>query len=103
MSPLPAAAPVDPVFGRFDRLSDSLARAVRTYHESAALFAGGQIECATLARGLVSIENLWITYNTERRARITSFDARRAARDQALYAGVDSVESQFERSGWRKP
>lgn len=67
------------------------------------MFAAGQIDCATLARGLVSIENLWITYNTERRVRVAAFDAPRAAKDQALYAAVDSVESRFEDSGCRRP
>ncbi|MGH7336359.1 MAG: hypothetical protein ACREI7_02160, partial [Myxococcota bacterium] len=104
----PPAAPVpvrDMTFARFDRLSDTLARAVRNYQERAALYASGRIDCATLARGLVAIENLWITYNGERRARLAagSFDPRRTARDQALYGSVDSAESQFERSGCRRP
>jgi hypothetical protein len=80
-----------------------LSRAVQNYHDRAALFANRQIDCGALARGLVAIEDLWITYNTERRERIASFDARRAARDQGLYAGVDSVESQFERSHCQRP
>ncbi len=99
----PAAPRIDTTFTRFDRLSDTLSAAVRNYHDRAALFANRQIDCAALARGLVTIENLWITYNTERTARIASFDARRAARDQGLYAGVDSVESQFERSRCPRP
>jgi hypothetical protein len=101
--PTPAAPRIDTTFARFDRLSDTLSAAVRNYHERATLFANRQIDCAALARGLVTIENLWITYNTERTARIASFDARRAARDQGLYAGVDSVESQFERSHCQRP
>lgn len=100
----PPTIPVraDTAFARFDRLSDTLARAVRHYHERAALFARRRIDCATLATGLVAIEDLWTAYNAERRLRVTSFDAGRAARDQALYAGVDSVESQFERSRCRR-
>ncbi len=102
-APRPAAPPIDTTFVRFDRLSDTLSSAVRNYHDRAALFANRQIDCAALARGLVAIENLWITYNAERRDRIALFDARRAARDQGLYAGVDSVESQFERSRCSRP
>jgi proteasome lid subunit RPN8/RPN11 len=99
------AAPlrIDTTFARFDRLSDTLSRAVQNYHDRAALFANRQVDCSALARGLVAIEDLWITYNTERRARIASFDARRATRDQGLYAVVDSVESQFERSRCQRP
>ena len=99
----PAVPPIDTTFVRFDRLSDTLSSAVRNYHDRAALFANRQIDCAALARGLVAIENLWINYNAERRDRMASFDARRAARDQGLYAGVDSVESQFERSRCARP
>ena len=101
----PGAAPrvVDTTFSRFDGLSDTLSSAVRNYHDRAALFANHQIDCAGLARGLVAIENLWINYNAERRERMASFDARRAARDQGLYGAVDSVESQFEQSKCRRP
>ncbi|HEV8511099.1 MAG TPA: hypothetical protein VGQ48_11670 [Gemmatimonadales bacterium] len=102
----PAAPPPQAVaspFARFDRLSDSLSRAVRNFHDRAALFANGQMDCGGLAAGLVSIESLWITYNTERRARMASFDSRRTSQDQALYAAVDSVESRFEHSGCPRP
>ena len=102
--PAPAAAPLAPPqppspFARFDRLSDSLSRAVRNFQDRASLFAGGRMDCGGLSSGLATIENLWITYNTERRARMAAFDPRRAAQDQALYAAVDSVESRFEQSG----
>jgi proteasome lid subunit RPN8/RPN11 len=99
----PAAPRIDTTFARFDGLTDTLSRAVRNYHDRAALFANRQIDCAALARGLVAIENLWITYNAERQLRIASFDARRSARDQGLYAGVDSVESSFERTRCQRP
>lgn len=100
--PPPPPPPSNP-FERIDRLSADLSRAVRNFNDRAALFATGGIDCTALANGLVAIENLWITYNTERRARIASFDAQRTANDQALYARVDSVESRFEASGCRRP
>ncbi len=102
----PPAAPPQPVvspFARFDRLSDSLTRAVRNFQDRARLFASGQVDCAGLATGLVSVENLWITYSTERRARVAAFDQRRAMRDQALYAAVDSVSRRFDNSGCPRP
>jgi proteasome lid subunit RPN8/RPN11 len=104
-SPSRLSPPVraDTAFARFDRLSDTLSSAVRYYHERAALFTRGRIDCAALATGLVAIEDLWIAYHAERRVRVTRFDAGRTARDHALYAGVDSVESQFERSRCRRP
>jgi hypothetical protein len=93
----------DTTFARFDQLSDGLSRGVRFYNDRAVLFANRQIDCAALARGLVVIEDLWIAYNAERKRRIALFDARRAARDQNVYAAVDSVESQFEQSGCQRP
>jgi len=104
-APVPVPQPVAPAspFARFDRLSDSLSRAVRNFQDRAALFASGRMDCGGLASGLVSVENLWSTYNVERRARMASFDARRATQDQAMYAAVDAVESGFERSGCPRP
>jgi len=103
--PVPVPQPVVPPspFARFDRLTDSLSRAVRNFQDRAALFASGRMDCNGLATGLVSVENLWAMYNIERRARMASFDQRRATQDQAMYASVDSVESGFERSGCPRP
>jgi len=99
--PQPVAPPSP--FARFDRLSDSLSRAVRNFQDRASLFESGRMDCGGLASGLVSIENLWISYNTERRARMAAFDQHRAIQDQSMYAAVDSVESRFEHSGCPRP
>ncbi len=103
--PAPIPQPLAPPspFARFDRLTDSLARAVRNYRDRAQLFASGRIDCGGLANGLVAIESLWPSYNAERRARMANFDQRRALQDQGTYASVDSVESSFEQSGCRRP
>jgi hypothetical protein len=103
--PQPVPQPVAPPspFARFDRLSDSLAHAVRNFQDRAGLFATGRLDCNGLASGLVAIENLWMSYNTERRARMAAFDQQRATQDQSMYAAVDSVESRFERSGCPRP
>ena len=100
--PQPPAVPASP-FARFDRLSDSLSHAVRNFHDRAASFDNGRMDCGGLATGLVAMENLWMTYNAERRARMASFDQRRATQDQAMYAAVDSVESRYEHSGCPRP
>jgi len=95
-APPPAArAPLD-VAG------DSLTQVVRAFAERATQFARGQVPCAGLARGLAAVENRWITYNTTRR-NAGVLDAAHAARDQTLYAGVDSVERRFEQSGCPRP
>jgi proteasome lid subunit RPN8/RPN11 len=97
--PPPAASP----FARFDRLSDSLSGAVRNFQDRARLFASGQMDCGGLARGLVAVDNLWITYNNERKGRLASLDPQRAARDQGLWASVDSVSRHFDNSGCPRP
>jgi hypothetical protein len=101
--PTPTPRPVDASFARFDRLSDTLSRAVRNYQDRAALFANRQIDCAALARGLVAIERLWEVYNVQRRDVVGTLDPQRAGRDRRIYASVDSVERQFERSRCPRP
>jgi hypothetical protein len=71
---------------------------VRTFRERAALFDRRQVACGGLARALLDVEERWATYSTKRRAS-RLVDAGDAALDHALYAGVDSVERRFERSG----
>ena len=87
---------------RLDVAGDSLTQVVRTFDERASQFARGQVPCAGLARGLTAVENRWIAYNTARR-NAGVLDAAHAARDQTLYAGVDSVERRFEQSGCPRP
>lgn len=102
-SPPPAPPQPPSPFARYDRLRDSLARAVRNYRDRAALFASARIDCNGLASALVAMENVYFAYNGERRARMNNFDEQRAIQDQALYASVDSAESNFEQSGCRRP
>ena len=98
--PPPPTAPSP--YARLDRSGDSLALLVRGFAERRDQFSRGQLPCPGLAHGLAAVENGWIAYNTARRsARI--LDAAHAARDQALYAGVDSVERRFEQSGCARP
>jgi len=75
---------------------------VRNFGERAALYARGQLPCAGLARGLSDVENRWIAYNAARKT-AGLLDATHAARDQMLYAKVDSVERRFEQSGCPRP
>jgi len=100
---VPPPQPVATPFARYDRLSDSLSRAVRNFQDRARLFSNGQMDCGGLATGLVAVDNLWIRYNTERRARLASFDPPRVTRDQGLWAAVDSVSRRFDDSGCPRP
>ncbi len=101
-APTAPPQPASP-FARFDRLSDSLARVIRNFQDRAALFASGKLDCNGLASGLVTVENLYMSYLQERRARMAAFDEERKTQDQATYRAVDSVESSFERSGCPRP
>jgi len=102
-TPATAAAPVrPPARTKLDQIGDSLTQVVRGFADRARLFDRRQLACAGLARGLEVVENRWIAYNAARRS-AGVLDAGRAARDQALYAGVDSVERRFEQSGCARP
>lgn len=92
-----------PVVTRLDQLGDTVARVVRNYNERALLFSRKQIDCAGLARGLVAVEQRWIAYNLEKRSAATALDSARVARDQSLYARVDSVERHFDGSRCTRP
>jgi len=96
--PAPPPAPR----ARIDVAGDSLTHVVQMFGEQGALFSRGQVPCAGLARGLAAVESRWIAYNTARR-NAGVLDAAHAARDQTLYAGVDSVERRFEQSGCPRP
>ena len=91
-----------PTRTKLDQIGDSLTQVVRSFTDRARLFDRRQLACAGLARGLEVVENRWIAYNAARRS-AGVLDAARAARDQALYAGVDSVERRFEQSGCARP
>jgi JAB1/Mov34/MPN/PAD-1 ubiquitin protease len=97
-----AVAPARPAMTKLERMADSLSKEVRLFGERARQFEGRQVPCATLASGLEAVENRWTAYNTARRA-AGVLDAAHAARDQTLYAGVDSVERKYERSGCPRP
>jgi len=101
-APLQRAPSPPPPLAHLDVVGDSLSQVVRNFGERATLFARGQLPCAGLARGLAAVENRWIAYNTARRG-AGMLDAAHAARDQTLYAGVDSVERRFEQSGCPRP
>jgi hypothetical protein len=104
--PAPAAArpapSQPPRLAHLDLIGDSLVQVVRSFGERGTLFARGQLPCAGLARGLAGVEARWIAYNTARR-KAGVLDAVHAARDQTLYASVDSVERRFEQSGCPRP
>jgi len=103
-SPAPVTATPGPPspLGRLDRVGDSLALVVRGFNAGAAQFARGQFACVGLAHALGAVEQRWTAYTAARRA-AGVLDATHAARDQSLYASVDSVEHRFDKSGCERP
>jgi hypothetical protein len=98
----PAPTPVDTTWLAFDRIADSVTRTVGVYGDRRRQFDGGRIDCTGLSRGLVSVEDVWMDYNVGKK-NTPPLDAPRAARDQTLYATVDSVDRHFDRSGCPRP
>jgi hypothetical protein len=101
--PLPTATPSDTALARFEATADSAMSVVRNYGDRARLFASRRITCAELTRGFAAVENQMLAYGTARKALKRPLDPAHVARDQALFAAVDSVDAQFDRSRCPRP
>lgn len=86
-----------------DQLGDSLTAVVQTYQERHQGFVSGQVGCRSLGQSLVAVEDAWMAYNVRGAPEDIDLDAGRAARDQSMYAQVNAVESDFDRSGCDRP
>lgn len=98
----PPPAQVNPALVMLDRLTDSVLGAVSVYANRRARFQGPD-DCNALAEALVAVEGHWITYNAQGKPRDLVLDDRRAARDQSLYARVDTVETHFDQTTCPRP
>jgi hypothetical protein len=94
--------PVDSTLLRFERVADSVASVVRGFNERMRFFSANQADCGGLSQSLVFVEDTWTEYNVGKR-KMANLDPAHAARDQVLYAAVDSVERAFDRSGCQRP
>lgn len=101
--PAPAATPGDTTLTRFEATADSAMSVVRNYGDRARLFGSGQITCAELTRGFAAVENQMLAYGTARKALQRPLDPAHTERDQALFAAVDTVDTQFDRSRCPRP
>ena len=93
----------DTTLARFEATADSAMSVVRNYGDRARLFASRQITCAELTRGFAAVENQMLAYGTARKALRRPLDPAHVARDQALFAAVDTVDAQFDRSRCPRP
>ena len=94
--------PVDSTLLRFERSADSVALVVRNYETRMRAFGASQADCGGLSQTLVAVEDAWTGYNVGKR-KMASLDPTHSARDEQLYAAVDSVERAFDRSGCQRP
>lgn len=94
----PAAA-ADSPFVRLDRNADSVTTLADLYN---ARVEANQTDCPGLGLALVAMEDAWTRYNVGKR-KLATLEGDRFLRDQRLYAAVDSVERDFDRSGCTRP
>src|SRR2546422_550670 len=87
---------------RVDRMADTVALTVGAFDLRARLFDGRKMACPDLARGLIDVEERWMSYNVARK-NAAALDSARNARDRSLYSDVDAVERRFERSKCARP
>jgi hypothetical protein len=87
-----------------ERLGDDLLETISRYYGRAVAVDGGQATCSDLQAAYVQVEDNWIAYNVQGRARFRGrLPDELATRDERLYAGVQDVEREFTRSGCERP
>jgi len=87
-----------------EQLGDSLLEGISRYYGRAVAVDGGQATCSDLQAAYVEVEDSWIAYNVQGRARFRGrLPDELATRDERLYAGVQDVEREFTRSGCERP
>ena len=95
----PPASVVD-----LEQLGDGLLEAISRYYGRAVAVDGGQATCSDLQAAYVEVEDSWIAYNVQGRARFRGrLPDELATRDERLYAGVQDVEREFTRSRCERP
>ena len=87
-----------------EQLGDDLLESISRYYGRAVAVDGGQATCADLQSAYVEVEDRWIAYNVQGRARFRGrLPEDLSTRDERLYAGVQDVEREFTRSGCERP
>jgi len=88
---------------RLDRVTDTLAVALRNYGERAGLYGDGLLGCSGLARGYATVDTLWSLHRLLRQGLDGSLDSERQARDARMVTQVDDMRREFARTGCRAP
>jgi hypothetical protein len=87
-----------------ERLGDALLESISRYYGRAVARDEGEATCEDLQTAYVEVEDRWITYNVQGRARFKGrLPEDLEVRDERLYSGVQDVEREFNRSGCERP
>jgi hypothetical protein len=88
----------------FEALGDNMLGAISAFYGQALRHDQGGTTCTQLQAAFVSVEEGWISYNVEGKARFQErLTGDLLERDDRLYAGVQDVEREFDRSGCARP
>jgi hypothetical protein len=77
---------------------------ISQFYGRAVALDDGRATCEDLAMALIAVENAWLGYNADYKAKFTSpLPDALAERDERLYAGMRDVERLFEESECTRP
>jgi len=96
------AAPVTPA--QIDSVGRATLATISQFYGRAVAHDNGEATCDELSAAYVKVENSWIRYNTRYKGRFEApLPDDLATRDERLYAGMQDVDREFERSGCPRP
>ncbi|MEN8143569.1 MAG: Mov34/MPN/PAD-1 family protein [Gemmatimonadota bacterium] len=88
----------------FEALGDNMLSVISAFYGQALRHDQGSATCADLQAAFISVEDGWISYNVEGKSRFPErLTGDLLERDERLYAGVQDVEREFDRSGCERP
>jgi len=77
---------------------------ISRFYGRAVALDDGQATCEELGEALIAVENAWLAYNADFKARFTApLPAALAERDERLYAGMRDVERLYDESECPRP
>ena len=89
---------------QIEALGESLLESISRYYGLAVAVDEGRSNCTELQTAYVEVEDRWMSYNVEGKARFRGrLPDELAVRDERLYSGVQDVEREFGRSGCPRP
>ncbi|MGD8496911.1 MAG: hypothetical protein PVF05_12050 [Gemmatimonadales bacterium] len=89
---------------QMDSVGRYMLSTISRFYGRAVAHDDGTASCEDLAAAYVDLENAWIRYNSQFKARFEGpMPDSIAARDERVYAGVQDADREYERSGCPRP